>query len=216
MQDMERRLRQRNIDTLSALVKDLDLNVGTRWRAAHEVILAAPAFRNDSQLQTIETIDILNVWETYSRQLEQEHETESRRVRIDRVRKGRKAREGFIALLHELKHDGLLTRQTKWKDLYPKIKKDERYENLLGLQGSSPLDLWMDVVDDMQDEVERAADKVTVALKRDQKVLNVDTKLEEYLKWVEDVKLDDKAKKEAYDFVSLHTPWYDASPRISS
>lgn len=199
---MERRLRQRNMDTLAALVKDMDLNVGTRWRAAHEVILASPAFRADSQLQTIETIDILTVWDTYSRQLEQEHETESRRVRVDRVRKGRKAREGFIALLHELKHDGVLTRSSKWKDLYPKIKKDERYENLLGMQGSSPLDLWMDVVDDMQDEAERAADKVSVALKRDQKVLTIDTKIEEYNEWVKDVKMDDKAKKEAFEFVS--------------
>lgn len=190
------------MDSLATLIKGLDLNVGTRWRAAHEVILASPAFRADSQLQTIETIDILNVWEDYSRQLEQEHETESRRVRIDRVRKGRKAREGFIALLQELKHDGVLTRQSKWKELYPKIKKDERYENLLGMQGSSPLDLWMDVVDDMQDEVERAADKVEQALKKSQKTLSVETKQEEFDEWIKDLTMDDKAKKEVYQFVS--------------
>lgn len=211
---MESRLRQRNMDTLTAIVKGLDLNVGTRWRAAHEVILAAPAFRNDSQLQKIETLDILTVWDNYSRQLEQEHETESKRLRIDRVRKGRKAREAFIAFLHELKHDGILTRQSKWKELYPRIKKDERYENLLGMQGSSPLDLWMDVVDDMQDEVERAAEKIEQALKRDAHILTVETKPDEYDSWVQEVKMDDKVKKEVYTFVSRALSFPDRPDRL--
>lgn len=202
---MENRLKQRNLDTLSTLVKDLDLNVGTRWRAAYEVIVGAPAFRDDSQLQKMEVLDILTVWEGYSRQLEQEHDTESKRLRTERLRKGRKAREGFVALLHELKHDGLLTRTTKWKELYPRIKKDQRYEDLLGIQGSSPLELWMDIVDDLQDEVERAAEKIEQALRRDQKELAVDTKRSEYDEWVKDVSMDDRVKKEVYDFVS-HAP----------
>lgn len=153
-------------------------------------------------MQKIETIDILAVWEEYSRQLEQEHETESKRLRIERVRKARKAREGFVALLHELKHDGSLTRSSKWKELYPKIGKDERYEALLGMAGSSPLDLWMDVVDDMQDEAERGADKVQQFLKQGQKVVEVETKWEDFEAWVKDLTMEDKLKRDVYDFVS--------------
>lgn len=204
MQDAERAVRQRNLDNLSKLIQNLDLNVSTRWRAAHEIILGAPAFRQNPEMQKIETIDILTVWEEYSRRLEQEHETESKRLRIERVRKARKAREGFVALLHELKHDGILTRQSKWKELYPRIKKDERYEALLGMQGSSPLDLWMDVVDDMQDEVERGAEKVEQALKQQQKVVEIETKWEEVEQWIKDVAMDDKLKRDVYDFVSLN------------
>jgi pre-mRNA-processing factor 40 len=187
---------------LSKLVRDLDLNVSTRWRAAHEVILGAPAFRQNPEMQKVETIDILTVWGDYSRQLEQEHETESKRLRIERVRKARKAREGFVALLHELKLDGSLTRQSKWKDLYPKIKKDERYESLLGMAGSSPLDLWMDVVDDMQDEAERGAEKVQQFLKQAQRVVEIDTKWEEFEVWIKNVTMEDKLKRDVYDFVS--------------
>jgi pre-mRNA-processing factor 40 len=153
-------------------------------------------------MQKIETIDILTVWEEYSRRLEQEHDSESKRLRIERVRKARKAREGFVALLHELKLDGVLTRQSKWKELHPRIKKDERYEALLGMQGSSPLDLWMDVVDDIQDEVERGAEKVEQALKQQQKVVEIETKWEEVEQWIKDVAMDDKLKKDVYDFVS--------------
>ena len=183
-------------------MRDLDLNVSTRWRAAHETILAAPAFRQSTELHHIETIDILTVWEDYSRQLEQEHEQEIKKIRIERVRKARKAREAFVALLHELKHDGVLTRSSKWRDLYPKIKKDERYENLLGLQGSSPLDLWMDVVDDMQDEVERGAEKVEQYLKQQQKVVGIETKWEEVEDWLKDLTMEPKLKRDVYDFVS--------------
>jgi pre-mRNA-processing factor 40 len=195
-------MRQRNLDNLSKLVRDLDLNVSTRWRAAHEIILGAPGFRQNPELQKVETIDILTVWDDYSRQLEQEHETETKRLRIERVRKARKAREGFVALLHELKHDGTLTRQSKWKELYPKIRKDERYENLLGLQGSSPLDLWMDIVDDMRDEVERGAEKVEQYLKQQQKVVEIETKREEFEQWISDLAMEPKLKKDVYDFVS--------------
>jgi pre-mRNA-processing factor 40 len=180
--------------------------VSTRWRAAHEIILAAPSFRQNHELRQIETIDILAVWDDYSRQLEQEHEQETKRVRIERVRKARKAREGFVAFLHELKHDGHLTRQSKWKDLYPRIKKDERYENLLGLQGSSPLDLWMDVVDDMQDEVERGAEKVEQFLKQGQKVVEIETKWDEFEGWTADLTMEPKLKKDVYDFVSYSPP----------
>jgi pre-mRNA-processing factor 40 len=202
IQTAERGLRERNLENLSKLVRDLDLNVSTRWRAAHEMILSAPAFRQSTELHHIETIDILTVWEDYSRQLEQEHEQEIKKIRIERVRKARKAREAFVALLHELKHDGVLTRSSKWRDLYPKIKKDERYENLLGLQGSSPLDLWMDVVDDMQDEVERGAEKVEQYLKQQQKVVEIDTKWEEVEGWIKDLTMEPKLKRDVYDFVS--------------
>jgi len=198
----ERELRHRNLDNLSTLIRDLDLNVSTRWRAAHETILSAPAFRQSTELHKIETIDILTVWEDYSRQLEQEHEQEIKKVRIERIRKARKAREAFVALLHELKHDGILTRSSKWKDLYTRIRKDERYENLLGLQGSSPLDLWMDVVDDMQDEVERGAEKVEQYLKQQQKVVEIETKWEEVEGWLKDLTMEPKLKKDVYDFVS--------------
>jgi len=166
------------------------------------MILAAPSFRQNHELQKIETIDILTVWDDYSRQLEQEHEQENKRVRIERVRKARKAREGFVALLHELKHDGHLTRQSKWKDLYPRIRKDERYENLLGMQGSSPLDLWMDVVDDMQDEVERGAEKVEQFLKQGQKVVEIETKWDEFEGWTADLTMEPKLKRDVFDFVS--------------
>lgn len=33
---------------------------------------------------------------------------------------------------------------TKWKDIYPSFKDDERYTNMLGQSGSNPLELFWD------------------------------------------------------------------------
>jgi hypothetical protein len=43
---------------------------------------------------------------------------------------------------------------TKWKEVYPLYAKDERYINMLGLPGSSPLELFWDNVDELDMELD--------------------------------------------------------------
>lgn len=149
---------------------------------------------------------MLGVYDDYSRQLEQEHEEESRRYRVENVRRARKAREGFKVLLHELQDRGDLTRSSQWKHTVPKIKKDERYIALLGMPGSSPLDLWMDMVDDMGEEAERAAEKIEKALAKEEKVIKRETSRKEFEGLVKDVHMDSqidaRLRREVYDMVS--------------
>ncbi|ORY29117.1 hypothetical protein BCR39DRAFT_532681 [Naematelia encephala] len=189
-------LRQRNMSLLASILRELDINVGTSWRAALDMITSSPPFKADPSLQLIETIDILSIYDDYSRQLEKEHEEESRRYRIDQVRRGRKAREGFKALLSELETRGDLTRTSKWKNTLPKIRDDPRYTALLGLPGSSPLDLWMDAVDDLQEEAERAAEKAERVLG---KPATLEMTWEEFERLLEGEQLD--SKREAYDLI---------------
>ena len=154
---------------------------------------------------------MLGVYDDYSRQLEQEHEEESRRHRIDTIRRARKAREEFKALLHELKYREELNRLSKWKETLPKIRDDERYYALLGLRGSSPLDLWMDAVDDMGEELERAAEKIERALAKEEKGIKLETTWEEYEGLVRDVHMDSqidvKLRKEVFDMVGKRSSW---------
>lgn len=191
---------------LGDLFKSLDVTVSTPWREAHNMILSSSEFKADPELQKIESIDILGVYDDYSRQLEQEHEEESRKARIEHVRKARKAREGFKALLSEYEHKGELTRNTKWKDFAPLIRKDERYRALLGQPGSSPVELWMDAVDDIAEEVESTADKIQMALGKDKSVL-LETSLEQFEAMCKDAQLekqfDEKRRKDAFDLVSI-------------
>jgi pre-mRNA-processing factor 40 len=188
---------------LSELLRTLDITVSTRWRQAHDIILSSPEFRADADLQKVETLDILTVYDDYSRQLEQEHDEEYRRFKVEQIRKARKARDAFKVLLSEIG----LTRLSKWKETMPKIKDDERYKNLLGLSGSSPLDLWMDAVDDLSEEVERASEKIEKAMARDGNRVKIETTYEEFERLVKEAQLDnqieDKLKKEVFAMVSV-------------
>ncbi|KAK4685027.1 pre-mRNA-processing factor 40, partial [Tremellales sp. Uapishka_1] len=201
----ERALKTKNLQTLSALVRNLDITVSTRWRSAHDIILSSPAFRSDPDLQKVETLDILTVYDDYSRQLEREHEESTRRSQKELARKGRKAREGFKSLLSELQQKGDLTRSSKWKETIPKIRTDERYLNLLGLPGSSPLDLWMDTVDDLNEEVERAAEKVERGLEKAGLTVTVDVKVDAFdelvIKAGMEGVLEERLRKDVYALI---------------
>lgn len=195
----------------------MDISVSTRWRAAHEIITSSPSFKSDSDLQKIENLDILGVYEDYAIRLEQEHAEESRRLRIETIRKARKAREGFKSLLNGLVEKGDVTRLSQWKDLYPLIRDDERYEALLGLPGSSPLDLWMDTVDDLGEEAERAVEKIERALGKEGLVIGLEVDWEGFEGMIKKVgmelQIDIKLRREAYDIVRLFLevplrPWY--------
>ena len=201
-----RDLRTRNIAHLGTLIRTLDITAATPWRAAHNIITSSEAFRSDKDFQQIEVIDILSVYDDYSRQLEKEYDDDSRRLRIDHVRKGRRARDGFKVLLGELQARGDLTRKSKWKETLAKIKDDERYLALLGLQGSSPLDLWMDAVDDLGEETDRAAEKIEKAFKDGGEVVDAQTTWERFEEMIREVHADlhieGKLRRDAYDLVS--------------
>jgi pre-mRNA-processing factor 40 len=207
----DREKRQRNIQLLGELIRSLDITVSTRWRAAHDMIVSAPTFKEDPGLQQIETIDILGVYDDYARQLEREHDDESRRLRIETARKARKAREGFKALLAEMVASGELTRSSKWKDFVKRLKEEPAYQSLLGMPGSSPLDLWMDAVDDLAEETERAAEKIQKGLSG--KEMTAETTLEEYEQWIKDAhmdtQIDSKLRKDVYDLVSASAGFAD-------
>lgn len=44
--------------------------------------------------------------------------------------------------------------RTKWKEVYPYFKTDERYLNMLGNPGSNPLELFWDAVDTLDQKLD--------------------------------------------------------------
>lgn len=50
--------------------------------------------------------------------------------------------------MQTLKNEGKIKASTKWSDIYLEIRDDNRYVDLLGNIGSSPLELFWDVVDE--------------------------------------------------------------------
>ena len=57
-------------------------------------------------------------------------------------------------LLRELVEASQIKARCKWKDIYPTFQSDERYLNLLGNPGSNPLELFWDVVDQLDQNLD--------------------------------------------------------------
>jgi pre-mRNA-processing factor 40 len=78
-----------------ALFKQLGVDVLTRWRSAHSLVLESDSWQNDEELKQLPGLDILLAFEDYSRVREREFEDEMRRKQVHKSRSERKAREAF-------------------------------------------------------------------------------------------------------------------------
>lgn len=77
------------------LFKQLGVDVLTRWRQAHAMVMDSEEWANDEDLRNLPTLDILLAFEDYSRVREREFDEQMRREQVEKTRKERKAREGF-------------------------------------------------------------------------------------------------------------------------
>lgn len=196
--DEEETLRKRNIAMVDELLRRLPITVSTRWREARELIITSPEFKDDEKLQLVEDVDIIILFEAYTHQLFREHEENVRKANQARLRRARKARDGFRALLSEMEAAGKLGARTKWKDFLPLVESRPEYNDLLGLPGSSPLELWQDAVDDIGESVHSAVTKIKAALQsRDsggESAVSPEMSLEQFRQLVSElgVVIDDK------------------------
>ncbi|KAJ3522006.1 hypothetical protein NMY22_g12072 [Coprinellus aureogranulatus] len=161
-----RAARARAVAKVMAMFKELNVDVTTRWRQAHAMLKESDEWRQDTELQTLPSLDVLLAFEDYSRVREREYEEQQRRAAVEKTRKERKAREGFKALLQELKDKGMIKARSKWKEVYPSFKDDERYLGMLGNPGSNPLELFWDVVDALDQKLDSKIAIVEEVLKK--------------------------------------------------
>ncbi|KAJ9120055.1 hypothetical protein QFC22_002952 [Naganishia vaughanmartiniae] len=204
-QNAETALRQRNMAVMKSLIKQLPITVSTRWRDARNLIIESPQFKADKSLQTIDDIDILEIYDDYSSSLIREHAENMRKAQSEKARRARKARDGFRELLADLEAKGEITSRMKWKEFVKLVENSEAYEKLLGMPGSSPLDLFRDVVDDIAEAVAEAIKRVNIASERSGKKIELGMSRDEFGAFLEDNKLtsviDPKRVSEVYEII---------------
>ncbi|KAK7056267.1 U1 snRNP protein [Paramarasmius palmivorus] len=163
-----RAARARSTAKVVNLFKELDVDVLTRWATAYKRLTETEEWENDPDLQVLPKLDILLAFEDYSRVREREYEEQMRRAQVEKTRRERKAREAFKDLLQGLVDSGKIKARTKWKEVYPLFKDDERYINMLGNPGSNQLELFWDVVDALDQKLDEKIAVVMDAVKRSQ------------------------------------------------
>ena len=102
-----------------ALLKKLNVDVLTRWRQAHVMLVDSEEWAADDDLRNLPSLDILLPFEDYSRVREREFEDQMRREQVEKRRRERKAREGFKVSILSLLYFGFVC------NMYPHIGASE-------------------------------------------------------------------------------------------
>jgi len=140
--------RKSAMDELVGLLKDLDLEPYTRWSEAQEVIESNETFKADDKFKTLSKSDILTAFENHIKSLERTFNDERQREKNLKQRRERQNRDRYLDLLKELKTAGKIKAGTKWMDVLPEVNEEPRYLAMLGQPGSTPLDLFWDMVEE--------------------------------------------------------------------
>lgn len=133
---------------LEAILRALIHDSNTTWTAAREMVESNERFANEPQFRALSNVDVLTAFDAHMRTLDAQINDKKKRESVSRIRRERKARDDFKNLLQQLRMDGKIKAGAKWKDLHSRIADDERYHRLLATHGSSPLDLFRDVVEE--------------------------------------------------------------------
>lgn len=146
--DQQTTMHRSAMDGLTELLPKLNLEPYTRWADAQGIISSTTPFEKDEKYQTLSQFDILTVFQNHMKALERAFNDSKQEDKNKTFRKERKARDGFRSLLADLRKEGKINAGTKWMQIVPLIENDERYKNIVGQGGSSPQDLFWDIVED--------------------------------------------------------------------
>ena len=133
---------------LVAILKALDLEPYTRWSEAQGIIQSNERIKNDAKFQTLSKSDVLTAFENHIKSLERAFNDARQQQKNSKARRERQNRDQFINLLNELRTQRKLKAGSKWMNVLPEIEGDPRYVAMLGQSGSTPLDLFWDMVEE--------------------------------------------------------------------
>lgn len=172
--------RKSAMDELVNILKSLDLEPYTRWAEAHDKIHEDETFKGDEKFATLSKSDILTAFENHIKSLERTFNDERQREKNSKARRERQNRDRFLDLLNEQKADGKIKAGTKWMQILPNIQEDPRYVAMLGQAGSTPLDLFWDMVEEEERSLRLIRNDVLDVLEDKRYEITTKTSVEEF------------------------------------
>lgn len=146
--EREASTRRAAADELVEILRGLKLEPYTRWSEAQGIIQSNPRFSGDQKFKSLTKSDILTAFENHIKSLEKTFNDARQQEKNLKSRRERQNRDRFMSLLQELKKKDKIKAGSKWSQVYPLLAKDDRYQAMLGQPGSTPLDLFWDMVEE--------------------------------------------------------------------
>lgn len=154
-------LRKSAMDGLIDLLPELNLEPYTRWSEAQQIISGTEPFQNDEKYQSLSKFDILTVFQNHMKAVERTFNDNRQAQKAKKLRKERQNRDGFMSLLKELKHDGKVKAGTKWSQIVPLVENDPRYKAMIGQSGSTPQEMFWDLIEEEERSLRGTRNDVT-------------------------------------------------------
>ncbi|KAK5134431.1 hypothetical protein LTR08_006478 [Meristemomyces frigidus] len=133
---------------LNGLLKTLIVDPDTKWNDGQESITKSERFVSDDTFRALSNLDLLTAFDLHVKELDRSRNDSKQKEKRLQGRRERQARDAFRQLLNEMLAHGKIKAGSKWQDFLPLVANDERYTHLIGTPGSSPLDLFWDLVED--------------------------------------------------------------------
>ncbi|KAF8975772.1 PRP40 pre-mRNA processing factor 40 [Entomortierella lignicola] len=199
--DDARHKRKTGMIALAGVLQSMDeITLMTRWSEAKDLLQANKDFKESELIQGVSKLDQLAVFEDHIKQLEIKYDQKRVRERLLRKRTERKRREAFKELLTELRGKGQINAKTCWMQIHPLVKEDARYLDILGQPGSTPMELFWDLIEDLDEKLYQDRKMMQDLLKSIEYEVQPDTSLKEFQ---EVVSKQEKAASIAADDLKL-------------
>jgi pre-mRNA-processing factor 40 len=146
--EQEAATRRSALDDLTAILNALDLEPYTRWSQAQEILQSNERMLTDDKFKLLSKSDILTAFESHIKSLERTFNDARQQQKASKARRERQNRDRFVELLQDLRSKGKIKANTSWMTILPEFEDDPRYVAVLGQAGSTPLDLFWDIVEE--------------------------------------------------------------------
>jgi len=148
------------LNELGDIMKEINIEPSTKWDGAQTLLDSNDTFR-DEKFTTLTKSEVLDKFSNHMRQVWDVANNERQQKKHLQARQARKNRDGFVDLLQTLHHQDFLHATTSWQTILPNLSSSTQYSAILSncktgdlhLDGSTPLDLYFDFVDDLEKDI---------------------------------------------------------------
>lgn len=146
--EQEEQNRKAALGDITSILQSFRLEPDARWHDAREMLAENERFKADAKFQTLSKLDILNSFKSHIMSVEQSYNEQKQREKSQKYRKERQNRDQYTGTLADLHRAGKIKASTKWMDIRPLVEENPAYLAMLGQHGSTPLELFWDVVEE--------------------------------------------------------------------
>ena len=172
--------RKNAMQQIETLLQALITDPNTKWNEAEEAIYNNERFRTDGIFRALTSMDILRAFDDHIKALDYVANDSKQTNKRMRVRRERQARDSFRQLLQQMRSQGKIKAGTKWSEFHPLVAQDERYLHLVGVTGSSPLDLFWDILEEEERDLRGLRNDALDVLEDRRYEMTLDTTLDEF------------------------------------